>query len=204
MSWRKNDVPQNPDPDPNPSERIGSDGSSSEFEEAVIETESPAGSATPGTVDPARPEGPIGEEVIVNLIGKEIALAVAKFPFSQLAVQHPAWMPPDDKLEMLGAHVEAAGNELLEKVLPMAFVKYASMFPATFAMLQAFAGVMMMQYFMVRRLQMEEIRRAAAAQGGNVVTVEAQPVPPVPAPQTKPAPVRPVPVSDPQEVPYVI
>lgn len=185
-------------------EGLGSDARNPEFEQAVIETESPAGGAAPGTVDPARPEGPIGEEVIVNLIGKEIALAVAKFPFSQLAVQHPAWMPPDDKLAMLGEHVEAAGNELLEKVLPMAFVKYASMFPATFAMLQAFAGVMMMQYFMVRRLQMEEMRRAAAAQGGNVITVEAQSVPPVAAPQAKPAARTAPAVSDPQEVPYVI
>ncbi len=115
----------------------------------------------------------------VNLIGHEVAKVVAAWPFQRLAAgNHPAWMPPEDKIEMLAGHVENGGNELLEKFLPMAMVKYASMFPATFAMLQAFAGVMMMQMFAVQRIKMAEARAAAQAQDpGKVVTIPAQPVP---------------------------
>jgi hypothetical protein len=120
-------------------------------------------------------------------MGKQIALAVAKFPFSRLAVAHSAWMPPEDKLVMLGEHVEAGGNELLEKLLPAMFIKYASQFPATWAMLQAFAGVLMMQFFLVRKLQAEEFARRQAAGGEKTVTVQPVAVVTVPTAHSKEA-----------------
>ena len=200
MAWRTESNQQ----DSNPQQNLGSV-ENPDFEAAAAATEG-AGVAS-GAPDgvPAAETGPdVHLPSLDPALIRGLSTSFARFPFTRLADQakDPNWIPPDETLNVLGGHVEACGKELLEKFLPAVALKYANVFPATLALLEAYAAVLFMQWTVVMRAKVVELQMRAAQGGSKTVTVQAREVP-LAAPPMAAAPAPAVPQAAGSEIPRV-